>query len=81
MQHGEAADYHNAPASTIDDDERVKVVDGVSAGGDKAVKEYLSSIKTIVEVNDHMEFGIGGRLDVVLRMVAVGFLEGITTSY
>lgn len=34
-----------------------------------------------MEVNDHVEFGIGGRLVVVVRMVVVGFLEGVTTSY
>ena len=74
MQRGGATGYHNAPGSTIDDDECAKVVNGVSAGGDKAVEEYLSSIGKTVEVNDHVEFGgIGGRLDVVLRIVKPRF--------
>ncbi|KAJ9679035.1 hypothetical protein PVL29_021069 [Vitis rotundifolia] len=58
-------------ASTINGNECAKVVDG----------EYLSSIGKTVEVNDHVEFGIGGRVDVVLRKLVVGFVEDVTRSY
>ena len=84
MQRGRAAGYHDAPGSTIDGDESAKVVDGVGAGGDNAAEEGSSSMGKAVDINDNLEPGVRrhlGRITVGERMVMVGLLEGITTSY